>query len=78
MINLKILMKEVIFSKNLLNNMPKDTINAEKLKDYWRNIDKNILFSFLSLFFLGIFFSFSSTSSLAGGKIEQRLLSLFL
>ena len=34
----------------------------QRASDYWRNIDKNILFSFLTLFFLGIFFSFSSTS----------------
>ena len=77
LINLKILMKEVTFSKNLLNNMPKDTINAEKLKDYWRNIDKNILFSFLSLFFLGIFFSFSSTSSLAGERLNKDFYHYF-
>ena len=70
-------MKEVIFSKNLLNNMPKDTINAEKLKDYWRNIDKNILFSFLFLFFLGIFFSFSSTSSLAGERLNKDFYHYF-
>ena len=41
------------------------------LKDYWRNIDKKILFGFLLLFFLGIFFSFSSTSSLAGERLNK-------
>ena len=57
--------------------MPKDTINAEKLKDYWRNIDKNILFCFLTLFFLGIFFSFSSTSSLAGERLNKDFYFFF-
>ncbi len=39
--------------------------------NYWRNIDKNILFGFLILFFLGLFFSFSSTSSLAGERLDK-------
>ena len=39
--------------------------------NYWRNIDKKILFSFLILFFLGLFFSFSSTSSLAGERLNK-------
>ena len=39
--------------------------------NYWRNIDKNILFCFLILFFLGLFFSFSSTSSLAGERLNK-------
>jgi len=39
--------------------------------NYWRNIDKKILFSFLLLFFLGLFFSFSSTSSLAGERLNK-------
>ena len=38
--------------------MLKNLINSERLNDYWRNIDKNILLSFLILFFLGIFFLF--------------------
>ena len=42
-----------------------------KLLDYWRNIDKKILLSFLLLFFLGLFFSFSSTSSLAGERLNK-------
>ena len=50
--------------------MLKNFINSERLSDYWRNIDKNIFFSFL-LFFLGIFFSFSSTSSLAGERLNK-------
>ena len=38
---------------------------------YWRNIDKKILLCFLILFFLGLFFSFSSTSSLAGERLNK-------
>ena len=39
--------------------------------NYWKNIDKKILFCFLILFFLGLFFSFSSTSSLAGERLNK-------
>jgi len=42
-----------------------------KLVNYWRSIDKKILFSFLLLFFLGLFFSFSSTSTLAGERLNK-------
>jgi cell division protein FtsW len=42
-----------------------------RLLGYWRNIDKKILLSFLLLFFLGLFFSFSSTSSLAGERLNK-------
>tara|TARA_B100000941_G_C28500500_1_gene553860 strand:- start:1114 stop:2241 length:1128 start_codon:yes stop_codon:yes gene_type:complete len=50
-------MRENIFRINLLN--------------YWRNIDKKIFVSFIILFFLGLFFSFSSTSSLAGERLNK-------
>ena len=39
--------------------------------NYWRNIDKKIFFCFIILFFLGLFFSFSSTSSLAGERLNK-------
>ena len=42
-----------------------------RLLNYWRNIDKKILLSFLLLFFLGLFISFSSTSSLAGERLNK-------
>ena len=42
-----------------------------QLLNYWRNIDKKILLSFLLLFFLGIFLSFSLTSSLAGERLNK-------
>tara|TARA_B100000123_G_scaffold107820_1_gene79213 strand:- start:3 stop:1130 length:1128 start_codon:yes stop_codon:yes gene_type:complete len=57
--------------------MLKNLINPERISDYWRNIDKNILFSFLVLFFLGIFFSFSSTSSLAGERLNKDFYHYF-
>ncbi len=41
------------------------------LINYWRSLDKKILFCFFILFFLGIFFSFSSTSSLAGERLNK-------
>ena len=41
------------------------------LLNYWRSIDKKILLSFLVLFFLGLFFSYSSTSSLAGERLNK-------
>ncbi len=50
-------MQENIFSLRIIN--------------YWRNIDKKIFFCFLILFFLGLFFSFSSTSSLAGERLNK-------
>ncbi len=42
-----------------------------KINNYWRNIDKHILVSFLLLFILGIFFSFSSTSFLADERLNK-------
>tara|TARA_S200000501_G_C20790616_1_gene729331 strand:+ start:834 stop:1445 length:612 start_codon:yes stop_codon:yes gene_type:complete len=45
--------------------------------NYWRNIDKNILIGFSILFFLGIFFSFSSTSSLAGERLNKTYYFFF-
>ncbi len=43
----------------------------DQLNLYWRNIDRRILFSFILLFLLGLFFSFSSTSSLAGERLNK-------
>ena len=45
--------------------------------NYWRSIDKKILISFFILFFLGIFFSFSSTSSLAGERLNKNFYFFF-
>ena len=46
--------------------------------NYWRNIDKKILICFFVLFFLGLFFSFSSTSSLAGERLNKDNYFFFL
>ena len=50
--------------------MPEKVFNI-KFLNYWRNIDKKIFFCFLILFSLGLFFSFSSTSSLAGERLNK-------
>ena len=39
--------------------------------NYWRVIDKKIFLCFIILFFLGLFFSFSSTSFLAGERLNK-------
>ena len=54
--------KSKIMLKNFFRN---------SLRNYWRNIDKTILVSFLVLFVLGIFFSFASTSTLAGERLNK-------
>ena len=48
-----------------------------EFNNYCRNIDKNILFGFFTLFFLGLFFSFSSTSSLAGERLDKTYYFFF-
>ena len=48
-----------------------ENIFKTKIVNYWRNTDKKIFFGFIILFFLGIFFSFSSTSSLAGERLNK-------
>ncbi len=40
-------------------------------KSYWREVDKTIFVSFLILFILGVFFSFASTSTLAGERLNK-------
>ncbi|MFL2852677.1 MAG: FtsW/RodA/SpoVE family cell cycle protein [Candidatus Pelagibacter sp.] len=56
----------------MLKNLFKFEFNV-----YWRNIDKNILIGFFILFFLGLFFSFSSTSSLAGERLNKTYYFFF-
>ena len=48
-----------------------ENLSKLRLINYWRNIDKKIFFAFIILFFLGLFFSFSSTSSLAGERLNK-------
>ena len=47
------------------------------VKNYWRNIDKQILVSFSILFILGVFFSFSSTSFLADERLNKSYYFFF-
>ena len=56
--------------KKYVNIMRENTFKLEFI-NYWRNIDKKIFLCFIALFFLGIFFSFSSTSSLAGERLNK-------
>ena len=44
----------------------------DNVTEYWRNVDKKIFFIFLSLFLLGLFFSLSSTSTLAGERLDKN------
>tara|TARA_B000000475_G_C15769814_1_gene354790 strand:- start:288 stop:518 length:231 start_codon:yes stop_codon:yes gene_type:complete len=46
-------------------------IFKNNFNNYWRNIDKSILAGFLLLFLLGVFFSFASTSFLAGERLNK-------
>ena len=48
-----------------------------KKGNYWRNLDKQILVSFVLLFTLGIFFSFSSTSFLADERLNKSYYFFF-
>jgi len=52
--------------------------NRSLLANWWRNIDKTILSLILLLFFLGLFFSFSSTSSVIGEKLNKESYFFFL
>ena len=76
MINFLILKKE---EKNLRGYAIGMLSNSIKFLfvNYWRSIDKKILISFFMLFFLGIFFSFSSTSSLAGERLNKDFYFFF-
>ena len=46
--------------------------NTSPVAKWWRNVDKQILFAFVFLFLLGLFFSFSSTSSIVGDKLNKE------
>ena len=46
-------------------------------KNYWKDIEKTIFFGFLLLCILGIFFSFASTSLLAGEKLNKNYYFFF-
>jgi cell division protein FtsW len=63
-------MNEEMILKSKLENMKINKLR-DQINNYWRNIDKKIFFSFILLFLLGLFFSFSSTSSLAGERLDK-------
>ena len=52
--------------------------NTSPIAKWWRNVDKQILFSFILLFFLGLFFSFSSTSSIVAEKLNKETYFFFV
>ena len=52
--------------------------NTSKVAKWWRNINKEILFLFVSLFLLGLFFSFSSTSSVVADKMNKEMYFFFI
>ena len=51
--------------------------NTSTLAKWWRNIDKQTLFLFMFLFLLGLFFSFSSTSSVVAEKFDKQTYFFF-
>ena len=52
--------------------------NTGIIAKWWRNVDKEILFLFTSLFLLGLFFSFSSTSSIVAEKMHKETYFFFI
>ena len=46
--------------------------------DWWKNVDKFVLFLFLGLFFLGLFFSLVSTSLIASDKLNTNSYHFFM
>jgi len=51
--------------------------NTGKIAKWWRNVDKQILFLFIFLFLIGLFFSFSSTSSVVAEKLNKQTYFFF-
>ena len=52
--------------------------NTGLIARWWRNVDKQILFLFVFLLFLGLFFSFSSTTSVMSEKMNQQTYFFFI
>ena len=79
--NLKILKIEAI----ILNTLIKKLIFMENksyynnfVYDWWKNLDKTILFLIIALIVLGIFFSLVSTSLIASSKLGTNNYYFFL
>ena len=52
--------------------------NTGLIAKWWRNVDKEILFFFIFLLLLGLFFSFSSTTSVMSEKMNKHTYFFFL
>ena len=52
--------------------------NTSLVAKWWRNVDKQILISFGFLFLLGLFFSFSSTTSIMSEKMNKQTYFFFI
>jgi len=52
--------------------------NTSLVAKWWRNVDKQILFLFIFLFLLGLFFSFSSTTSIISEKMNKQTYFFFI
>ena len=51
--------------------------NTSQIAKWWRNVDKQILLLFIFLFLIGLFFSFSSTSSVVAEKLNKQTYFFF-
>ena len=52
--------------------------NTGLVAKWWRNVDKQILVLFIFLFLLGLFFSFSSTTSIMSEKMNKQTYFFFI
>ena len=55
-----------------------DRENTGLIAKWWRNVDKQLLFLFIFLLLLGIFFSFSSTTSIMSEKLNKQTYFFFI
>jgi len=55
-----------------------DRENTGLVAKWWRNVDKQILFLFAFLLLLGLFFSFSSTTSVMSEKMNKQTYFFFI
>ena len=55
-----------------------DRVDTSLIAKWWRNVDKQILFLFAFLLLLGLFFSFSSTTSVMSEKMNKQTYFFFI